>query len=170
MLRLSEAIRLGAMLDPQGFGLVSRMELDTTCAWEAALKALGVINLPHPVCCTDLEFSSYIKEHFNWVVTNQSLCPAGCKKVGPFRPMSLIASVIIHLNDVHHWTREQIADWVETVEPADDPTPVPQPAEPALCEAHNPYTCPMEPHTHPDERASLANDPQATRWEQEHAG
>lgn len=25
-------------------------------------------------------------------------------------------SVIINLNDIHHWTRERIADWVETLD------------------------------------------------------
>jgi hypothetical protein len=28
--------------------------------------------------------------------------------------------LIFHLNDHHHWTREQIADWVETIERAQE--------------------------------------------------
>ncbi len=31
--------------------------------------------------------------------------------------------MVIHLNDDHRWTREQIADWVATVEPSETPTP-----------------------------------------------
>jgi hypothetical protein len=34
-------------------------------------------------------------------------CPAGCKKQIP------IGAMIVHLNDDHRWTREQIADWLE---------------------------------------------------------
>lgn len=28
----------------------------------------------------------------------------------------LLPDIIIHLNDEHHWTREQIADWLETLD------------------------------------------------------
>src|SRR5260221_8512113 len=33
-------------------------------------------------------------------------CPEGCKK------RLTLASMILHLNDDHHWTRESIAQWV----------------------------------------------------------
>src|SRR5204862_5426066 len=33
-------------------------------------------------------------------------CPAGCKKHVP------IGALIVHLNDDHRWTREQIAAWL----------------------------------------------------------
>ncbi len=32
---------------------------------------------------------------------------------------STLRHMLIHLNDVHQWTREQIADWLETIH---DPT------------------------------------------------
>jgi len=34
-------------------------------------------------------------------------CPVGCKKRLPLN------AIILHLNDDHHWTREQIADWLK---------------------------------------------------------
>jgi hypothetical protein len=34
-------------------------------------------------------------------------CPEGCHKRLPLN------SIILHLNDDHHWTREQIVDWLK---------------------------------------------------------
>ena len=36
-------------------------------------------------------------------------CPEGCNKRLPLN------AIILHLNDDHHWTREQIVDWLEIV-------------------------------------------------------
>jgi hypothetical protein len=33
-------------------------------------------------------------------------CPVGCRKVIP------LGALIVHLNDDHHWTREQVAAWL----------------------------------------------------------
>jgi hypothetical protein len=33
-------------------------------------------------------------------------CPADCRK------RLLLDSLLIHLNDDHHWSRERIADWL----------------------------------------------------------
>ena len=41
-------------------------------------------------------------------------CPEGCKK------RLTLASMILHMNDDHHWTRERIAEWVA---PAPEPKP-----------------------------------------------
>jgi hypothetical protein len=93
-MKLSTAIRLGAMLHRQCF-LVDRVQVDgvtiATCALTAAFEA-GYA--PHP-----------------FAMTVRS-CP-GCAYTRP------LAWVIVHLNDDHRWTREQIAAWVATVEPAD---------------------------------------------------
>jgi hypothetical protein len=45
-------------------------------------------------------------------------CPEGCKK------RLTLASMILHMNDDHHWTRERIAEWVA-------PTPEPKPEDKA---------------------------------------
>lgn len=100
-MKLSDAIRLGSMLRPQGFGAVPCRENQLTfCTLEAAIAA------------------GYRYEKPGHVVA----CPAcqGNNSRG-------IESIVVHLNDHHHWTRERIADWVETIEPADDPLPPPQP-------------------------------------------
>lgn len=99
-MKLSEAMRLGAMLHPQHFYaawmLDDRQEILATCA-------LGAANV-----------AGYEDDGFAlWAAT----CPV-CANLAPWHNVS---SIIAHLNDDHRWTRETIADWVETIEPADDP-------------------------------------------------
>lgn len=102
-MRLSEAIRLGALLKPQGYGIVPFNSGDpsslATCALGAARQAINdrhslLTNL-WPVCL--LVFP----------------CPApGCSR--PYADN--VADTIVHLNNAHRWTREAIADWITTVE------------------------------------------------------
>ncbi len=89
-LRLSEAMRLGAMLKPQGFEIL-RDALGRTCALGAAGEAVGHLHLRAIYPILDL--------------------PATCPVHG-FRGFRLI-DAIVSLNDVHCWTRERIADWIE---------------------------------------------------------
>lgn len=102
-MRLSEAIRLGAMLHPQEFGAYKS---DTgTCALGAAIEAaIGRVRIsPSPYFL--------LLERWPWI--NGELlvvCPAMCQID------MLVGSMIIHLNDDHRWPREQIADWVATIE------------------------------------------------------
>lgn len=45
--------------------------------------------------------------------TATSVCPAkGCERAHP----KLLEYLIIHLNDDHRWTRESIADWLDTLD------------------------------------------------------
>lgn len=95
-MKLSEAIRLGAMLGPQGFGGIDDRSGDgTLCALQAAQKAIG------------LEYDCYdMEEHF----------PILLLRVWVRGGNTSIGSAIINLNDKHRWTRERIANWVETFE------------------------------------------------------
>jgi hypothetical protein len=102
-MRLSEAIRLGAMLHPQAFQSLRVIDMDTgavvrTCALGAAEQA------------------GYNIERESAEESLQR-CPA-CPPVPFFWSVNM---VIAHLNDDHRWTRERIADWVETLEPAAGP-------------------------------------------------
>ena len=79
-----------------------------SCALGAAYE--GIYLLPRNVG----EAMPHRLDRFFHCLENVSRrCPAGCKKHIP------IGAMIIHLNDDHHWTREQIADWLEH-----PPTPV----------------------------------------------
>lgn len=102
-MKLSEAIRLGAMLKPQSF--YDYEIAGGTCAIGAALDAIGALSSFDD----DAEFFPILRREQRDVQ-----CPA-CRQW-----LSYASGVIVHLNDAHHWTRERIADWVETVEAAQE--------------------------------------------------
>ena len=107
-MNLSEAIRLGAMLSPQGFatGHPTRR-----CALEAALDAVRGPG-KHLGWKGDLD---YVAIERLWpIVSRRAVCPVHCE-LGQRRSWVLLG-VVWHLNDFHRWTRERIADWVATVE------------------------------------------------------
>lgn len=102
-MRLSEAIRLGATMKPQGF---SQWD-DNTCALKAASEAVGI---KHQYMANRGYHPNYGEIREMWPYINMdSSCPL-CRENG-----DLIFS-IYHLNDSHKWSREKIADFVEMVE------------------------------------------------------
>lgn len=106
-MRLSEAIRLGSMLRPQ-----IRNEYSTrrgSCAVGAACDALGIGELG--IAAAEMEWVKAFDVDASGRIHHR-LCPV----CGDGRPNTVNA--ITHLNDDHKWTREQIADWVQTIEPA----------------------------------------------------
>lgn len=102
-MRLSEAIRLGAMLGPQALGWFHD-DVGGTCALGAAKAAVGSATIAgfEPV----LRFSP---------VT----CPACQQCFTTTEQVHALGAMIVHLNDGHRWTREQIAELVASFEPAD---------------------------------------------------
>lgn len=115
-MKLSEAIRLGAMLRPQAFG--AWFSADGTCAMGAAMDAVGLTE------------SDY---HRTWSVWPNTLeirtrCPESRVEHCTCGPS--LSIVMQCLNDIHRWPREAIADWVEIQEKAwEDPQPVMRDAE-----------------------------------------
>lgn len=112
-MKLSEAIRLGAMLRPQAYGTYFSFSLSASCAIGAALEARygletakKVIEVEATLPWPDLDLERVVE------------CPAiNGGLMGPCLQMSnAMGSLIAHLNDVHRWTRERIADWVEEQE------------------------------------------------------
>ena len=105
-MKLSEAIRLGAMMRPQAFHHL--LTGGGSCAVGAALEANGipydesyVIQLPHDL---DVAWCAILLERHACPVDNR----AESVRVG---------DLIVHLNDDHRWTREQIAEWLSTAMP-----------------------------------------------------
>lgn len=94
-MKLSEAIRLGAMLSPQNFFFG---DVVSSCALEAACDALGIAR----------EQWERLDEQFPEMQSSVQ-CP-GCVRIDE------AIDIAYHLNDSHEWTREQIADWVATIE------------------------------------------------------
>ena len=108
-MKLSEAIRLGAMLKPQGREHLRRD--NRTCAFGAAFDAVG--ELANSVIG---ERSFMVMARALWpIVDNEVKCPIA----GTTRHLG---SMILSLNDEDEWTREQIADWVATIEAQQDAT------------------------------------------------
>lgn len=96
----SEDMRLGSMLSPQvcSDGYFSERG---TCAIGAIAEARNIRS--------SVEIA-YLEMAMNLLVTGTLNCPqCGDRKM-------TLSSAVIHLNDAHKWTREAIADWVETVE------------------------------------------------------
>ena len=103
-MKLSEAIRLGAMLRPQTrFHLKDQVG---TCAMGAALEAVG----------SGMEGGSF-NRLWPWAKTTAVEIP--CNFIPQGYPYT-VERVIADLNDLYGWTRERIADWVATVEPKED--------------------------------------------------
>src|SRR5687768_8810316 len=97
-MKLSEAIRLGAMLGPQIQGRT--FDGDGSCALGSALLAIG-------------ETETYTAAFKHFPVTHK-------QAVHPLSGASVsVLSIVRMLNDADGWTREQIADWVATIEPQD---------------------------------------------------
>jgi hypothetical protein len=104
-MKLSEAIRLGAMLKSQAFGELG--DAIGTCALGAAYEARGVSFYG--------EMDDLPPDWYPLLVNTRECCPVCGRR-------DLIGSVIAEcLNDAHRWTRERIADWVETMERAQEP-------------------------------------------------
>ena len=102
-MKLSEAIRLGAMLKPQGSGRF--YQNGRTCALGAALDAIGRLD-------TSREWSEYDLAEKSF----PALCAVATPPDWDGYSDPPLWRAIEWLNDCEHWTREQIADWVATIE------------------------------------------------------
>lgn len=93
-MRLSQAIRVGSKLTRQAWGQIKAVD-GSTCALGAAAEGLE-IDLSSATCWTSVV----------------------CRKLEALYPQfnPLIFNAIYILNDIEHWKREAIADWVEVVE------------------------------------------------------
>lgn len=132
-MRLSEAIRLGAMLRPQARH--DYMRTGRSCAIGAALEAIGIPlrnradddfeRTNEHEAIQELRLRPEFHEWGKLEKPANRICP-GCG-----RTPDSVSGVIIELNNQHGWTRERIADWVEGVE--HEPVPLEPVAEEAPC-------------------------------------
>jgi hypothetical protein len=111
-MRLSEAILLGSTMGPQAHGTFQAEHFDGQtyrCALGAALAAMG-----RAICC-DEQVNLVLDELWPHLRDDTWLpCPARCGGTSQG-----LGALIVHLNDMHGWTRERIAEHVATVEPQD---------------------------------------------------
>jgi len=98
---LAKAIRFGAARRPeQAFGEYYHGPR-ASCALGAAFE--GLYRLPEEV---GQLHPKRLDRLFDCLEGTVRSCPEGCKK------RVILAAMIIHLNDDHHWDRERIATWV----------------------------------------------------------
>lgn len=109
MMKLSEAIRLGATLRPQGFGQLFTTD-GRTCALGAALESIGVFGV-------DI-VAAVLPEAWDWIMKGKYNGPRGVTKQTWITNNAY--SIIVYLNDHEEWSRERIADWVESLESQED--------------------------------------------------
>ena len=106
-MKLSEAIRLGAMLRPQTTGAIYKH--GKSCAWGAAWEAVGG-DITHWDYSKGISSISICQDY--WPKLSLAYVPNPI--TGDTRP---IWSIIESLNDNPNcWTRERIADWVASIE------------------------------------------------------
>lgn len=109
-MKYSEAIRLGAMMSPgQAYGEL-RDSNGNTCARGAAMDAIGILD--GWIRGRDITAFQKMESQFP-IEKAPASCPL-CKGSWAY-PYDVITAVV-HLNNEHKWTRQQIADWVETKE------------------------------------------------------
>lgn len=107
-MKLSEAIRLGALLKPQAF---NGRSVDGSCALAAACDAVGIARITFD----DGAFINYSRLEGRFPLLTISVT------VPTYGWSSSLSAAIYTLNDTDHWTREAIADWVESIERAHEP-------------------------------------------------
>jgi len=111
----SEAIREGAALRPQAFGVLRDGKGTaniSTCAYAAGYEAIT-----GEVFWSEDQLYLAVASLFPYMDLDAPRCPSeACEE-------RLVADIewdmgdlVIHLNDTHEWTREQIADWLEAEE------------------------------------------------------
>lgn len=115
---LSQAIRLGATFRPQCFaGFYDEASgIGRTCAFGAAFEACGA-----EVQLGSLAWPQFIRilRERGWLenVRQKTICPqcasADHAHSNPEKCGTLYA-VVVALNNEHGWSREQIADWLES--------------------------------------------------------
>lgn len=98
----SAAIKVKVMLGPQAFG-DWRDDNRATCALGAA--AVAELGYEH-------EYGIDLGEFWPYGITARADCPESNCYICDLH----IFGVVMHLNDDHKWTREAIADWVESEE------------------------------------------------------
>jgi hypothetical protein len=118
-MKLSEAIRIGAKKRPQCFTVLFLHPTDPmnksgviqSCALGAGLEGAGIINPEELQYPCDPEWKADVFTGMGSYKERGSgyfRCP-----ICDFEDDSL--ELTIHLNDAHEWSRERIADWLESI-------------------------------------------------------
>ena len=114
-MKLSEAIRLGAMLRPQT--KVGYFVNKGSCAIGAAAEAVEASGFDR--VGSSWRVVRLVADRWPWLMRIDLRSYVACTLTQQSRH-----DQIAHLNDGHGWTRERIADWVATIETQETAEPV----------------------------------------------
>lgn len=123
----SEAIRAGIAIRPvQAFHKFYDAETGGTCANGAALEAIFGETFDNEKLRDQWdEVSAVIREYYKPCLNHRVALPCECISLldGPLEMEDLtvgrvhrLDNIVVHLNNHHRWTRETIADWLESEE------------------------------------------------------
>ena len=110
---LSDAIRIGCAFNKQGFHAL-KLEDGSTCALGAALEGLGInlgrkrVSIDYTITGELIPLSTALPSYVN-DFTKVLECPHCVKP----NKMYSVRNTVMHLNDTHGVSREDIADFVE---------------------------------------------------------
>lgn len=117
-MKLSEAIRLGGVLSTEQLRGYSWNDEGGTCAGVGAFLAVGKLEV--------------LKYDADPICAAYTFCSPGRQSVFPILS-DAIANEIVHRNDALGQSRDEIADWVETLERAQEEEPISTPQEVPQC-------------------------------------
>lgn len=105
-MKLSEAIREGAKLRPQTHRRY--WQPNGSCALGAAVEATK-----GSVAASSVSIREHLNEVWQGLRDTYKYCPVDCCRWQRHEALYDVPAIVVHLNDDHDWTREEIADWVE---------------------------------------------------------
>src|SRR5688500_8350691 len=111
---LARAIRLGAARRPQCFGSYFD-ERGGSCALGAAYD--GMYELPRQEKEQGEIIPRHLERLFHCLEDVVKRCPEMSAAEQACRKRLPLGAMIVHLNDDHGWTREQIAEWLSNGAP-----------------------------------------------------
>ncbi len=107
-IKLSEAIREGAKLRPQAFGFMFNKRDGIWCSCALGAAREHVFGIGPGGCTTSANDITALAQQCGIDLGQMCVDPQE-------QTHTMIHTVILRLNDEYHWTREQIADWLQTM-------------------------------------------------------
>lgn len=119
-MKLSEAIRRGANRRPQCRDVFfNRIHGELcSCALGAAFEGGDLIDLAmldRGIVALHIELVVTFDGFETYSVNNSGMPPYPCPSFSCCVRPAQLPEIIVHLNDEHNWTREQIADWLAEI-------------------------------------------------------
>lgn len=119
-MKLSEAIRIGSSKRPQCRDVFfNRIDDEIcSCALGAGFEGGDLIDqdmLKRGIVALHMELVSAFEGFELYSVNNSGMLPFPCPSFSCKERPAQLPEIIVHLNDEHNWSREQIADWLESI-------------------------------------------------------